>query len=79
MSVHTGIATSEERLIKKAEEKRLERKRKEAIRNTLDAPSLSVFPCPTAGLFQGSAWPLHSFKKKPSILVLLGLNFSATP
>ena len=46
MSVHSGIAASEERLRTKAEERRLERKRKEAIRHTLDAPSLSVFPCP---------------------------------
>ena len=54
MSVHSGIAASEERLRTKAEERRLERKKKEAIRHTLDAPSLSVLPCTHC---QGSAWP----------------------
>ena len=50
----------------KTEEKRLERKRKEANRNSLDATSISVYPCPPlSDCFKVWAWPLQSFENAP--------------
>ena len=46
VKVKTGIADSEERMRQRADEKRLERKRKEKSDLSSDNPPLSVFTCP---------------------------------